>query len=83
MPEKILKQSVFHCARCDTDHEGLEFKQFNGNLITDSDGTWDWWGICPVTGDPILLRILDEHGELVDPTTPGLQPTKGIIDESL
>jgi hypothetical protein len=47
---------VDHCARCSGDHP-VTFKRFAGNPIVDDDGTaWDWWGICPATGDPVLLR---------------------------
>lgn len=37
----------------------MEFKRFSGDPIEDLDGTiWDWWGICPVTGDPVMQRSL-------------------------
>lgn len=53
-----IKTAVRHCTRCDGDHE-VEFEQFIKHPITDSDGTiYDWWGLCPVTGDPILMRKL-------------------------
>lgn len=46
---------VTSCARCGKDHD-VTFYQF-GNPIVDTDGTiWDWWGLCPNTGDPVLLR---------------------------
>lgn len=49
-------RSVFHCARCGQDHESVEFKQFQ-QPVEDADGTvWGYWGTCPVTGDPILMK---------------------------
>jgi hypothetical protein len=51
---------IYHCARCGQDHELTEFFPFNGNPIEDSDGIWDWWAFCPVTGDPILMRVLPD-----------------------
>lgn len=47
--------SVKHCARCGQDHDSVEFQAFRGSAVEDEDGTrWEWWGTCPVTGDPIL-----------------------------
>lgn len=47
---------VLHCARCGKDHKGVIFYEF-GIPIKDSDGTeWTWWGLCPNTGDPVLLK---------------------------
>jgi|GEM_PF-6754685 hypothetical protein len=80
MPKRLLIQCITLCARCGGNHENLEFIEFSGNPISDSDGLWNFWSICPVTSDPILLRILDEYGESVDPITPGLQPLKGFVE---
>jgi hypothetical protein len=50
--------TVRHCARCDEDHTDLEFTQFRNNPIEDTDGTvWNWWAMCPVTNEPILMKI--------------------------
>lgn len=57
MPDTVYLVDVLRCARCGLDHHALEFKLFNGDPIVDSDGTiWERWGICPTTGDPILLK---------------------------
>lgn len=49
---------VFQCARCKQDHRELSFTKFVGNPVEDEDGTiWNWWAMCPVTGDPILAKI--------------------------
>lgn len=54
-------ENVIQCARCGRDHDGVIFYEF-GRPIVDSDGTvWDWWGLCPTTGDPILLRSVDSE----------------------
>lgn len=48
--------NVNGCARCSHDHVDLPFKHFERPII-DGDGTqWDWWALCPVTAEPILLR---------------------------
>lgn len=52
----ILIVSIQSCARCGQDHTNLEFKQFT-NPVEDSDGTmWTHWALCPVNGEPILLK---------------------------
>jgi hypothetical protein len=54
----MLKIDVKHCARCQQDHNQLEFKEFTINPIEYSDGTvWNYWALCPVTQEPILLKI--------------------------
>ncbi len=51
--------NVRQCARCQQDHDQLEFKEFVNNPIEDSDGTiWNQWGICPITNESILLKII-------------------------
>lgn len=58
-PQRLVT-TVRHCARCDQDHENLEFKRFV-RPIEDEDGTlWNYWSLCPNTGDPILLRVEQE-----------------------
>ena len=53
----IHETPVYRCARCGKDHEHIVFVHINGDPITDEDGTmWDWWALCPVTGDPILMH---------------------------
>lgn len=48
--------TVLGCARCGQDHSGFIFQKFQ-NPIADADGTvWDWWGLCPTTGEPVLLK---------------------------
>ena len=44
------------CGRCGRAHYGLVFTRFNGAPITRGGRTYDWWGVCPTTGDPILAR---------------------------
>lgn len=49
--------NVRHCARCGGDHP-VTVKRFASNPVVDDDGTvWDWWGLCPATGDPILMNF--------------------------
>lgn len=57
---KPILADVIYCARCMGDHT-MEFKPFKGHPIDDN---WNWWGICPTTGDPVLLRLMDDDEEL-------------------
>lgn len=53
-----MKVNILHCARCGDDHE-MEFKPFVRYPFEDSDGTvYYQWGLCPVTGDPVLIAKL-------------------------
>ena len=55
-----IKTNIGSCARCGYDHADLEFKKFEQNPIEDSDGTvWNYWALCPVTGEPILLKVIE------------------------
>jgi hypothetical protein len=61
-PKNHEFHNVLHCARCGQDHEALEFHFFVGAPIEDPDGTiWNRWGLCPITGDPVLLRSLTQE----------------------
>lgn len=52
---------VKHCARCGSDHLKLEFRPFKLVPIGDSDGTlWNYWAMCPITREPVLLKIVDD-----------------------
>lgn len=56
---EVLMMSVTHCARCGRDHPEIVFTTFL-RPPSDASGTlWSWWGTCPVSGDPILLRIAE------------------------
>lgn len=44
------------CARCGLNHTGLVWVPFS-RPPTGPDGVvWTHWAICPVSGDPILMR---------------------------
>ena len=56
MKEKI-KTTIHNCARCGQNHKDLEFNSFE-NAVEDTDGTvWDYWALCPINGEPILLKV--------------------------
>lgn len=56
----FILTDVKHCARCNDDHEQLEFRKLT-NPITDCDDVvWEWWSLCPYCGEPILLRKIED-----------------------
>jgi hypothetical protein len=52
---KKMIADVLTCARCSEDHKGLLFLQLQTPI---RDLTH--WSICPVTNEPILLRVEEE-----------------------
>lgn len=54
--------SVQNCARCDGDHKSLSFKEMRSPIECGSVDLTHW-AVCPVTGDPVLLRIIEEEGK--------------------
>jgi len=74
MNAKLVTVAIKRCARCGQDHD-IEFKHFVGDSFEDSDGVvFDWWGLCPTTGDPVFMTNKDE--KLVDPTPDDQLPGK-------
>lgn len=67
MPDVIRSVVISKCARCGEDHLYLEFQLFQ-NPVEDSDGTiWNYWGMCPTTKEPILMKIIDGDEDHLDP----------------
>jgi hypothetical protein len=59
-PAEKRLSTIEYCARCGGNHVGLRFKRIL-NPIEDCDQiVWNWFAICPATGDPILLRIFTD-----------------------
>lgn len=55
-----MKTDIKNCARCQQNHDRLEFEKFT-NPIEDSDGTlWTHWALCPTNGEPVLLKVVEK-----------------------
>jgi hypothetical protein len=55
-----FKLMVYRCVACHTDHE-VEFKRLQSAPMESVNGdVYPYWGVCPVVGDPIFMRDLDE-----------------------
>lgn len=61
--QERLVTDVNHCARCGENHLQLTFIKFTGRPVFDERGDYDYWALCPVTRDPLLLSksIMDEY----------------------
>lgn len=57
--------SIVTCARCGEDHTKLMFREFL-TPIEDANGRWMYWAICPKNHEPVLMRIVDDDGEVQD-----------------
>ena len=56
-----MKINVKHCARCERDHDDLEFAAFTKHPIQHADGeVFTHWALCPANGEPILMRVVNE-----------------------
>lgn len=54
-------ENVRACARCEGDHDAVRFMPFRFPVITPTGGSgevvYEWWALCPTTGEPILMRM--------------------------
>ncbi|WDL96931.1 hypothetical protein [Alicyclobacillus sp. ALC3] len=49
-----IKITTNNCQRCGGEHVGIEFQPLHYPV-----GEWNHYGICPTTGQPLLMRIGD------------------------
>lgn len=47
---------ISNCARCGEDHEQMIF-----SLLANASDEWKYFGMCPVTDQPVMLRICGEY----------------------
>lgn len=53
-----LKVNVKKCARCEMDHDQLEFTPLTRPMVVEFHGTsvsYQWWAWCPTNGEPIVM----------------------------
>lgn len=61
MRREMIVDRVTGCARCGGEHESIEFHRFTKFPVVGQDGeTWDFWGTCPATDEPILAHDPNE-----------------------
>lgn len=56
----ILVSDLHRCARCGTDHTSLVFNAFKRPVVDDDGTVWHYWATCPITGDPVMLRVIPD-----------------------
>lgn len=49
--------NVKNCSSCGQDHDDWQFKRLHRSF-EDLGHVWEWWGECPITGDPVFARDL-------------------------
>jgi len=61
-----MKVNVRHCARCEQDHDDVEFKEFSLHPIWDGEDeeSWTHWAMCPTLNEPIILHIYDVDDDI-------------------
>ncbi len=61
--ETTVVMNVSNCARCGKDHDNLEFDKLTAPIASD-DGSepWNYWAICPISGEPVLMRVIPITG---------------------
>lgn len=65
--------SLVTCAACGEDHNEVEFERDQG------DGDWPWRGTCPVTGDDIFMRSVNEGTRPDQTQLPGRKDDAGKL----
>jgi hypothetical protein len=63
---EAVKTSIGNCARCGQNHHGLPVREFT--RPPKRPHGYAWFAICPVTDEPILLRIVAETPQPVAKT---------------
>jgi hypothetical protein len=58
-----MEAKIIQCARCEEDHETLEFSKFRRPMIDDNGTAWSHWAMCPIENAPILLRVTKEDAQ--------------------
>lgn len=58
IPDNVLRVDIRHCARCNGDHDQMEFFKLTNPVIAD-DGKilYTYWGPCPTNQEPVMMHI--------------------------
>lgn len=75
-PKKIPGVNIIHCARCGENHDGLDFLPFTepveydpvSKVILHCEIQFTHWALCPTTGEPILMQVLDDTDRIIATT---------------
>ncbi len=54
-PPRLFYDAIPDCPRCSWSHAGVLHREFYKPFAEDAGDTWEWWGLCPTTIEPILF----------------------------
>lgn len=69
MTHEIYISDIDGCARCGQNHDHLEFSRFRDPVQVGLGAKLTHWAPCPETGEPILMRIIDQPEEVSEAWT--------------
>src|SRR5512135_199296 len=55
--ERMIEAMVEACPRCGERHEEVVLRHFVQRPIVTPIRTWTFWGMCPKTGEPMILAL--------------------------
>ena len=53
--DKYMYVDVRKCARCQENHDHVLFQ-----ILNNAADEWCWYGTCPMTNQPILMKVTDQ-----------------------
>lgn len=56
-PTVPIQTDIYNCSRCRGNHEKMSFEPLKGDPIDGVEGNYTHWAKCPVTEQPIVLRV--------------------------
>jgi hypothetical protein len=62
MDANSFRTTITGCARCGQEHKNILVAKFGRPA-----GQYQWWAICPNTGEPIMIEIIRKRDESGDP----------------
>lgn len=57
----VAIKHIENCARCGETHENIWFSKFTRPIIDDCGVISNYWAICPVTREPIVMAMAREQ----------------------
>jgi hypothetical protein len=53
----FMEIKIEKCARCGTNHSKVYFTRFINPMVITETISYNYWGVCPVTQEPIICKI--------------------------
>lgn len=55
---KAMIREILRCQRCGENHRNVEAKRLTRPIGLIQGGTYEFWALCPISGDPIIISQL-------------------------